>query len=224
MHPLKKTISLMKTPVATLLNKFDLHGLYSIRRRGPLNEDGWFRSFREKKSIDAQGKPIPWIAYPAIDFIRRHLKPNMTVFEFGCGGSTLWWAALAREVVAVEHDHAWFQQMVGIVPDNVNLIEVALDKEQEYAKTVAHPKFNDRFDIVFVDGRDRSNCLRNCLNALRSSGIIILDNSDRLEYRDAINYLLTLGFRKIEFVGLCPIVSYKSETTVFYRDDNCFEI
>ena len=217
-------VSSMDSLVGWLLNIVGLHSLYSIRRRGPLREDGWFKSFREKKSVDANGNPIPWITYPAIEFIRSRVKPEMAVFEYGCGASTLWWAGLVREVVAVEHDHAWFQEMSSRVPGNVNLMEVALDAEGAYSKTIALPQFRDRFDIVFVDGRDRVNCIKNCLSALTASGIIILDNSDRPEYGNAVDYLLESGFSKIEFVGLCPIVSFKSETAIFYRAGNGFGI
>ena len=32
---------------------------------------------------------LPWISYGAIDFLDGYLKPDMTVYEYGSGGSTL---------------------------------------------------------------------------------------------------------------------------------------
>jgi hypothetical protein len=32
---------------------------------------------------------LPWISYAAIDFLDGYLKPDMTVYEYGSGGSTL---------------------------------------------------------------------------------------------------------------------------------------
>ena len=34
-------------------------------------------------------RALPWISFGAIDFIGRSLRPDMTVFEWGSGGSTL---------------------------------------------------------------------------------------------------------------------------------------
>src|ERR1017187_8783871 len=104
-------ISLVKRPFTWTLKALDLHGLYSLKRRGPLLEDGWFRSYREGASVDASGSPLPWMTYPAIEFIRKRVKPDMSVFEYGSGGSTIWWANQVREVISVEHDRAWFEKV-----------------------------------------------------------------------------------------------------------------
>jgi len=217
-----KTLPIPKQLANRILKILDLDSLYSLKREGPLFEDGWFRSFREQASVDAMGEPIPWITYPAIEFIRKRVQPKMSVFEYGSGGSTAWWASLVSQVVSVEHDREWFQKLITKKPANVELIQIDLIYGGEYSKKIAY--YKNRFDIVVVDGRDRVNCIRNCLGALTESGVVILDNSDRSQYAEAVAYLFEHGFRKLEFIGFCPTVNLKSETSIFYRSQNIFGI
>lgn len=205
-----------------LLRKFKLYSLFSLRKTGPLKEDGWFRSFEEQSSVDADGNPIPWITYPAIEFLSRRVTKGMVVFEYGCGGSTLWWASRVKEVYSVEHDSSWYAKIAPTVPDNVKLSHIELEYGGAYSKKVA--EFSDKFDLIVVDGRDRVNCAMNCVAALKSTGVIIWDNCDQIEYADGVRSLLEQGFRKIEFRGLAPIVNWKAETGIFYRDGNCLGI
>jgi hypothetical protein len=205
-----------------ILKILDLDGLYSLKRQGPLFEDGWFRSFREQASVDATGEPLPWITYPAIEFIRKRVKPEMSIFEYGSGGSTTWWANLVSHVVSVEHDREWFKKLIAKKPANVELIQIDLIYGGEYSKKIGY--YKNQFDVVIVDGRDRVNCIRNCLGALTESGVVILDNSDRSHYAEAVAYLFEHGFRKLEFIGFCPTVNLKSETSIFYRSQNILGI
>ena len=200
----------------------DLDGLYSLKRCGPLLEDGWFRSYREGASVDATGAPLPWITYPAIEFIKRRIQPSMSVFEYGSGGSTIWWANRVREVISVEHDRDWFEKVRESLGSRATISQIDLEYGGAYAKEIQ--KYESRFDIVVIDGRDRANCLKNCLPALKPSGVVILDNSERPEYTEGIVFMKANGFRSIEFVGLSPIVNIKNQTTIFYRDDNVLGI
>jgi hypothetical protein len=213
---------IIKPPLMALLKRLDLYSLFMLRKAGPLQEDGWFRSFREKAPVDAQGDPLPWITYPAIVFLTPRVNGGMCVFEYGCGASTLWWAARVKEVVSVEHDRSWYEKVVSGAPGNVTVTHVPLDYGGAYAGKIAeHVK---RFDIVVLDGRDRVNCARNSLASLKDGGIIIWDNSDREEYEEGFRFLFDHGFRKIEFVGFAPGIVDRMETGIFYRPGNCLGI
>lgn len=203
----------------SLLKRMRLYGTYSIHVRGYLRDVGWFRSFEEQRSVDAQGNPIPFIAYPAIDFLSRRVSKDWSVFEYGSGASTLWWAARVREVFACEHHQGWYERVKSQAPPNVTLFHVPLEYGGEYSRKVLD--FPQRFDVVVIDGRDRGRCARNAVSALNPGGVILWDNAERPEYRDAQNDLLSQGFRKIEFFGLVPISNDTSETTIFYRPGNC---
>ncbi len=213
---------MLKSIVISVLNKLNLYSLYTLRRSGALKEDGWFRSFIEKAPVDADGNPLPWITYPAIEFLKNRIRSEMSVFEYGCGNSTLWWASKVKEVISVQHENDWYQKIATIKPENVTLYRVDLENGGTYSKKIS--EFKNRFDIVVIDGRDRVNCAKNSLQALKPDGVIIWDNSARLEYQEGYEFLLKNGFRKIEFIGMCPVVNIKTETAVFYRDKNTFGI
>lgn len=205
-----------------VLERLGLYGLYSLSRKGPLHDDGWFRSFAEKQSVDSAGRPLPYITYSAIEFLARRIRPEMSVFEYGAGASTLWWADRVASVVSCEHNADWHQNMLARIPPNVTMIYRPLEYGGAYSKAIT--QYQNRFDIVSIDGRDRVNCARNCLDALRADGVVLWDNSDRKAYEAGCQFLLDHAFRRIEFVGMCPIVNDRSETSVFYRSANCLGI
>ena len=204
------------------LRKLGLYGLYSLKVRGPLLEDGWFASFDQRRSVDREGNPIPYITYPALEFLTRRIRPEMSVFEYGSGASTLWWASRVAEVIACEHNEEWYQEIAAQAPSNVTLLHVPLEYGGAYCQTIL--RYASRFDVVVVDGRDRVRCAKNSLAALKSGGVILWDNSDREKYREGCQFLQDSGFRRIEFIGPTPLENQKSETSVFYRSDNCLGI
>jgi len=208
--------------IAYLLKLVGLYHYFSLWVHGPLHDDGWFRSVREGASIDANGDSIPWFTYPTIEFLSRRIHSEMSVFEYGCGESTLWWANRVKRVVSCEHDESWYRTISLKKVHNIEIKCIPLEYGGAYCREVAN--YTSAFDIIIIDGRDRVNCVRNALNALKPSGIIIWDNSDRDEYRVGYHFLFENNFKKIEFTGMTPIVNYKSETGVFYRKGNCLGI
>jgi hypothetical protein len=48
----------------------------------------WFSSFRPDRSFIGEAKP--WIPCEATNWLEHYLTPNMKVFEYGSGGSTIW--------------------------------------------------------------------------------------------------------------------------------------
>ncbi len=203
-----------------VLEALGLYAGWTLMRRGQLKDDGWMRSLAEGVPVDAEGRPLPWMNYAAIDLLARRVRPDMSVFEYGCGHSTLWWAARVREVIACDHDGAWVERIRPRAPANVTLRHVALDRDGEYCRVVAG--YPGRFDVVVLDGRDRVNCARHAPTGLRPGGVIVWDNSDREEYRPGLDALAAAGFRRVELTGMAPGLNEKLETSVLYRDGNVF--
>ncbi len=69
--------------------------------RGNLFQYGWLRALRDGRPIDANGQPLPWLTYPCIDFLRSLDLRDKSVFEWGCGHSTLFFAERANRVVSI---------------------------------------------------------------------------------------------------------------------------
>ena len=154
---------------------------------------------------------IPWLTFPAIDFLNRHMHQNVEIFEYGGGGSTLFFLNRAKRVITVEHDPVWFD----LIRDNIrpnksnrwqgNLIEpecpvitAGLDKsmpsdcysgvskfQNATFKSYSHfiDNFSDAcFDMILIDGRARTSCLYKAIDKVKSGGYLILDNSERSYY------------------------------------------
>ena len=212
---IKTVIKLFKEPKI-------LSALLSQRDFGYLNEIGWFESFKALKSIDRNGSPIPWFSYPFIDFLTLRLTKNLVLFEFGSGNSTLFFAERVKNVISVEHNKEWYQIVNSTKPSNVRLVQTESDSVDDYLTYFNYLK--EKVDIIIVDGLHRNECLVNSINKLSENGVIILDDSERSEYQNGLDFILDHGFMSLDFWGIAPIVLFKKCTTVFYKSNNCLKV
>jgi hypothetical protein len=187
-----------------------------------LERSGWLRSAKANRSIDAKGRPIPWYTYPAISFLSEKDFSACNVFEFGSGGSTLWWAKKARAVMAVEHAEEWVEEVRPQLPANVDYRHEALTENGPYSRTAADS--GRRFDVIIVDGRDRVNCALNSVPALTEQGVIIWDNAHRARYQVGCDALVAQGFKRLNLYGMTPINGTPMLTSIFYRPGNCLDL
>lgn len=187
----------------------------------------------------------PWITFSAIEFLEKHLSKNMKVFEYGLGGSTLFFAKRVEQVVSVEHEPEWYYQVSELLKENGmtnwegHLIEPTNDELTErrdpsdYLSYVsAANKFKNKsfknyvlsidkypdkyFDLVLIDGRARTSCLFHSLSKVKRGGYIILDNSDR-DYYLKKTYELLSNFQLIDFPGPSPYVNFFTRTSVWQK-------
>lgn len=162
---------------------------------------GWLRSAQAKEAIDADGEPVPWITYPAIEMLKRLVRPDWRVFEYGCGNSTLWWRKRCVTVESVEHDAGY---------------AAAFGAQHAIGDAyVAAP--NGPYDVIVIDGEERIACAINAIAHSTPNGIIVFDNSDRDEYSAGYAALTRAGFARIDFSGLGPINPYGWTTSLFVR-------
>ncbi len=194
----------------------------SLVRHGPLAQDGWVRSYIENKSVDRGGKPIPWITYPALDFLSERISSLESVFEYGSGNGTLWWAARSTMVRSIEHDKSWYEEMKKIVPGNVELFYVSLEQANNYENTITMD--DHRYDLILIDGRRRNECMIKSVERVNDTGVILLDNSDRPDYQQGCNFLISKGYKPLKLSGFSPIVNFKNQTAIFYRNQNILGI
>ncbi|MGF1924196.1 MAG: FkbM family methyltransferase [Bacteroidia bacterium] len=209
--------------LATLIAKPKrLFSLLSHGHKGYLDSIGWFKAFDNQQAVDGSGMPIPWVTYSFIDFIKPRLTKELSIFEYGSGNSTLFYAKNTRRVVSVEHDEDWYHKIVKEKAQNAEMIFCRLDMAGEYAKKAA--SLDEKFDIIIVDGRDRVNCCKFAIGGLTEKGVIILDDSERSNYNDARVFLKGKGFKEISFSGISPGLFYEKATSVFYKAINCLDI
>jgi hypothetical protein len=137
---------------------------------------------------------LPWFSYGAIDHLTTWLDGSQSVFEYGCGGSTLFFAKNCKSVFSVEDDMQWLTAVSHAVSDhgisNVTLIHRPFDfhfpndfDRSAYVSTID----GAAYDVIVVDGQDcsfneRPTCFRRAEKQVRGGGIIIVDDSWRPTY------------------------------------------
>jgi hypothetical protein len=175
---------------------------------------GHVRSAATLRSVDADGRPVPWYTYPAIEYLRQLDFHDKVVFEYGSGFSTLFWASSASQVVSVEDDEEWHSILAPQLPTNCSLI---LETDVARLVDVIH-RYPDGFDVIVVDGpargRTRLKCCRAALEHLRPGGLIILDNSDWLP--ESARALRESGLIQVDMTGFAPIVGQTQTTSLFF--------
>lgn len=172
---------------------------------------------------DENGDINPWWGESIIEIIRKHLNKSLSVFEWGSGNSTMFWAKYVKEVVSTEHDRQWYNKMSNMVPDNVSLNYCELEYGGEYCKAILSE--DNMFDIILVDGRDRVRCIKNAVKRLKEDGVLILDNSEREEYIEGKVFLKGQGFKELEIGSMVyGLPGFKGFTALYYRDRNIFDL
>jgi hypothetical protein len=168
----------------------------------------------------------------------------MRVFEYGAGGSTLFWAKRVREVVSIEHDRMWGERVQatlshqGLRNCHVRLIEpveepdasrgspadpadyVSADTNfrgfsfRNYARSIDDYP-DGAFDLIIVDGRARPSCGTHALPKVKTGGFLLLDNAERDYYAAIHQKLESLGWQRHSFFGPGPYNLYFWLTTVW---------
>jgi hypothetical protein len=183
----------------------------------------------------------PWMSFAAIRFLKTITRKDMSVFEYGSGGSTMFWISRVQEVVSVEHDLSWYMNMkekldvqairnvqyilAEPVPDpgyREKRFENPDDyisgdpgyagkNFEKYAKSI--DTFPDNyFDIIIVDGRARPSCIQHGIPKLKKNGWLIIDNTER-KYYTAFFPFDRNSWKISTFAGPVPYMRDFSETS-----------
>lgn len=163
-------------------------------------------------------EPQPWLNKRAVHLLERAVGPGSRVAEFGGGHSTLWLASRCAFVLCFEDDSSWISYLRG------RLGRLGSPGEVEFRMTSDFPSsagaLDPRsFDVIIVDHNepsagDRVRTVRMAKHAVRAGGVLILDDSDRAEYREADEAMT--GWVRERLWGLRPRPLQAAETT-FYR-------
>ncbi len=186
-------------------------------------EQGYLRSLVENQCVDANGSPVPWYTYPAIEQLSKWDFSNARVLEYGCGNSTLWWMRRAAHVTSIESSKEWYQRVKDRLRGNC---EIHLSEVDESGESVDVGQIDsyvnliddlDRFDVIIVDGVNqagvRYRCAEKALDHLNENGLLIVDNTDWLPRTCAM--LREKGLLEVDYSGLGPLNIY-AETTSFF--------
>ncbi len=157
---------------------------------------------------------MPWIPFNAIKWLNSYLMPNMVVFEYGSGGSTLFLSKRTKEVTSVEHDKKWFNNIKNKI-ERANCVSIKyslIEDPGDYSKSIN--VFPDHyFNLVFIDGINRNPCIRTSINKIKPGGYLMLDNSELKKYSKGRKLLEK--YKRIDFIGLVPSIFYICQNSLW---------
>lgn len=203
------------------IRKFYIQKLLWDRDISFLTRTGWVRSFREKRCVDADGKPVPWLTYAFNQLLDQRLTKNLDLYEFGSGYSTLFFAERVASVDTMEYDAEWLDWVRTQVPDNVDVAHFPSDSP-EYSQSILNKE--KTYDVIVVDGRRRNDCVESSLQRLKPTGVIIYDDTHREKYQSGAALITGAGFKRLDFWGFANGNIDLKCTSLFYRADNCLGI
>jgi hypothetical protein len=233
--PTADPVIYLKKSLKSLWNKPRLRNLFSLIRFYP----AWRKHLRPgRNSVDDQ---TPWISFNAIEFLKKIVRPDMCVFEYGSGGSTMFWISRVQELVSVEHDRSWYsileEKLDRLSVQNIQYILAEADADprffekdfknpghyissdpgyagknfERYAKSI--DVYPDQyFDIIVVDGRARPSCIQQGLPKLKKNGWLIIDNTERRYYMAPFSFDRN-SWKISIFAGPVPYVRDFSQTS-----------
>jgi hypothetical protein len=132
------------------------------------------------------------------------------VFEWGSGGSKLFFSKICKSIISTEYDEKWFSLLEKkltyhsrVKYDLIKGEEWVSNPEGQYTEnmkqytklywekyTQAFDTYdNYSFDTIIVDGRARPSCIAHFLSKLKKEGVLIFDNSERVAYRNSLELL-----------------------------------
>jgi hypothetical protein len=207
----------------------------------------YYKRWKHLLGKDPINEKLPWITFKAIDFIKKNTKCTDKVFEYGGGGSTLYFLDRVAEVVTVEHDQEWFrilQRKIDaensirwygqlILPENpINTANLDRSKPTDFfsdapefrnatfrAYSMFICQFKDKyFDLVLIDGRARTSCLFFAMSKVKIGGYLLLDNSERKYYLQHNRELLQKNYKLLsKQITPVPYSPFFSQTSIWER-------
>lgn len=139
----------------------------------------------------------------------KEMRPD-EMLEWGPGYSTelmLAHGEAGSRLVSIEHDPRWVAEVRAKVGDREGweLRQVpCTDRNSSYATCALD--LGLQFDLIFIDGRRRVECLLVALQVIRSGGLILLHDFCRLNYQ-----------RLVADLPHCELIRVISNTAVMRR-------
>ena len=184
----------------------------------------------------------PWIVLDAIAYLEANVQPEWETFEWGCGGSTLWFAGLTKQVSSVETNPEWadavmaaavergvwplpvihtvppvFVDRAGRIHDATQWTEDCVatpEWEDEYAGIIDRFYQDKKFGLIVIDGGVRHKCAERALKHMLPGGLLVLDNSGNADTLPATAVLVAALGGGHRFVGPVYAESPEGECVV----------
>jgi predicted O-methyltransferase YrrM len=190
--------------------------------RHPRHAVSWMHDRVSTAGPAAQG--LPWIAWPCIDFMAAYLRPTHHVFEWGGGGSTLFFLNKGCRVTTVESSDDWVEQLEARVRElggdarsrwELRHVPVIDNDDPAITDYIDQVKINGPWDLVMVDGWSRFKCLKEGLHHVKQGGVLVLDNANQKQFVTVPEVMR--AWERHKFRGLGVARSWVTQTDAYVR-------
>lgn len=178
----------------------------------------WAHDRINRESAISRG--LPWISYPALRLLEDVVKPGMRVFEWGSGGSTVFFARKGCRVTSIESSEVWHGRLESglsvLTPEQRSNVDLRFIKAhaQEYPQGldayVSSVLDGGPWDLILVDGWERVRCAETAQVTLAPDGILIFDNSDQPQFAS-----VRLRLQETPFPGFGVSRIWPTQTSVY---------
>lgn len=180
----------------------------------------------------------PWFSFPSINYLDKHISPDMHVLEFGSGYSTIWWAQRITQVTSIERSTHWIAEVKHALSKhamtNVELIpfmgftgttEEEITAKSDAIQLVPHIQRYVQagrgkaglYDIVVVDDVFRNEAAAAAVAQLKPGGMLVLDDSERERYKPTFDLFKRMGWSFASFYGATPYHFHEKQTTIWHK-------
>lgn len=194
---------------------------------------------------DSLKNELPWLTFPAIDYLDKYITKKHRILEYGGGSSSIYFSRRAGKVVTVEHHAGWFENISKVIAEkeitNWKGMLFPAEEGAPFGNDIADPshyvsgdpesagknyhayaaaidQFPDEyFDAVLVDGRVRPSCMYHAIPKINKGGLLILDNSDRAYYHTALRDRIQNEFDTVLDCIAPSVYSYEFTSTTVWR-------
>jgi predicted O-methyltransferase YrrM len=169
----------MKTSGENFKNiELEVMGFLDLRQRPEWMHDGYIR----------------YLHFLNILLERHRPEKVNSILEWGTGFSTKYLHRVAENndaglLLTIDHKADYQRQLLNLLPPadflvavTINLVAQDPNDSASYNYATYPLKFETQFDIVFVDGRRRNECLLVASNVISETGIVILHDANRRRY------------------------------------------
>ena len=174
---------------------------------------GYANTKLTQKPVDISNNPLPWFTYPAIEYLGQLDLSEKSIFEWGSGNSSRFFASRCKNIKSIESNEAWYSYIKSNLLPNQKIL---FREESSFAESIDEEQC--KFDLIIIDALRRYECALRALDHLNDGGIIILDNSDW--HPKTSEFLRNeCDLIEIDMHGFGPINDYSWTTSFYLRRD-----
>jgi hypothetical protein len=136
------------------------------------------------------------------EFVQRYLDDSHTLFEWGCGGGTLFFSGLVDKLISIEHDQFWYDTIrknieafgannidLRLVPSTIK--DRTIPRYGQFRHYIEWPVENKiNFHRVLIDGRARKECAHAIWKYINQDVVVFIHdfNFNNPEGYEDLNY------------------------------------